>query len=354
MKLPPPPPPNYLLAGSQAILYCLASAGETLAVKALNYAPIPVVLPIYTGLLTNQLWIFMVPTYSYMWYTGKTLGYNQTYAVQYVSLGVILFLITLLRNISVNVMPGSVFALLISTSIVFNMFLTWLFLKKRFNQWHLVATCLCLSSAASIGFSALFTTQEQSSQITNFVLGIPTALCAGFFIALMSVSQEYVQGTWDDYNLRLVEMTIVSSIVASLLLLVFGFATGEIMQWPFILSLATSTLNEKVLVICVSSILPILKLVVRNTKYSIIMVSSAFFFEFVQASAALLTSVSSVILFQEPWGPGYIISFVLLLCSFVAYTYAKRVAKQQASITVPTVTTTVQDEKIIVVVANWR
>jgi drug/metabolite transporter (DMT)-like permease len=58
-------------------------------------------------------------------------------------IGVLTFVISLLRNISVNLMPGSVFSLLISTSILFNIVLSKLILQKVFTWWHLSAAFFC-------------------------------------------------------------------------------------------------------------------------------------------------------------------------------------------------------------------
>jgi hypothetical protein len=74
----------------------------------------------------------------------------------------------------------------------------------------------------------------------------------------------------------------------------------------------------------VSCALPVLKLLVRNTKYATIKNSSAFFFEFAQSSGSLLGSVSNVLIFEEPWGVGYIVSILLMAISFGLYIQTKK------------------------------
>jgi hypothetical protein len=254
-------------------------------------------------------------------------------------------------------MPGSVFSLLISTSIVFNILLSWLWLKKQFNRWHIAAACCCVGSALSIGLTALLTNQEFVPG-SNFNVGIPTAIGAAFFIAIMSVWQEQVQTQWDDVNLRVVEMTLAASLVASVLVLIFSIITDELKQWPQLLTAATNPPEGRILVICVSIALPVLKLLVRNSKYSVIQMSSAFFFEFVQAVAALAGSVASVLLFDEPWSPGYIAAFILLAASFAFYSWAKVVAKRDAPMPPPPkhVDNLIKqsDVKILVAVSHWK
>lgn len=314
-----------VFAASASLLYAFSSAGETLAVKALNYAPNPLYLPAYTALLSNQMWIFMVPVYLLMPGVKETPRHTTLiYALHYTGFGILTFVITILRNISVNAIPGSVFTLLISTSILFNILLSWIVLKKKFNYWHIGAALTCLASALSIGITALFTNQEGTY---NFPLGISTGIAGAAAIAAMNVAQEYIQPKWDNLHLRLVEMTLVSSLIASLLVALFGLSTGEVAQWSVALSKATITKEGLILVASVSITLPILKLLVRNSKYSIIQFTSAFFFEFIQATAALLGSMANVFIFDEQWGLGYVAALILLALSFGMYSKAKLLAK---------------------------
>lgn len=308
-------------AAGYAILYALSSAGETLAVKSLNYNSVPLQLPTYTALLTNQLWLFMLPIYWFQRKERATL--KETYWLQYLVMGCLTFTITILRNISVNVMPGSVFSLLISTSILFNIVLSKLTIKKVFTYWHIAAAAFCLASAFSIGFATLFTNQEELVGV-DYKTGVLTAMGAAFFIAVMNVSQEYVQPTWDNYNIRIVEMTIASSLIATVLTVIYGTFTKEMTTWNLAITASTQTQEGLILVICISCILPILKLLVRNTKYATIKNSSAFFFEFAQSSGSLVGSVANVLIFKEPWGIGYIAAIILMTISFALYAQTKR------------------------------
>jgi hypothetical protein len=137
-----------------------------------------------------------------------------------------------------------------------------------------------------------------------------------------------MQTVWEDVNFRVVEITLVSSIIASVLIIIYSIITGEIFEWNNEIIKSTRAPEGLILIICISIALPILKLLVRNSKYSIIQVSNAFFFEFVQASSALLGSLMNIIIFQEPWGNGYIVALLLLGFSFIIYSYAKKVGKK--------------------------
>jgi len=303
-------------------IYIVSSAGETIVIKALNYASPPLALATYTSFMSNLVWILMIPVYAWMrWTLGKP--YKMKYWKDYIGFGLTTFFATLFRNLSLTVMPGSVFGLLISTSILFNMILSYLWLKKAFNRWHVAAAVTCLMSAVSIGVSA-FVSEQEAATGANYTLGVPTAIVAAFCVAFLTVSQEELQPRLDDLNLRLVELILSASLISSILMIVIATFTMEIRAWaPSINATANTSL---VLVVGCSVSLPILKLLARNTKYSVIQASNAFFFEFIQATAALIGSFANILLFDEPWGPGYIVAFVLLAISFGLYARAKYVA----------------------------
>lgn len=321
------------------LVYIVSSAGETLAIKGLNYNVPSIALPAYTAFMCNQMWILLVPVY--VCQKREETPDKKSYLRDYIGLGVLTFVITILRNVSLNAMPGSVFALLISTSIVFNIGISWR-LGRRFNQWHILAAALCICSAASIGISAFLTTQE-AMEGSNYTLGVPTALSAAFFVATLTLWQEKLQAGWDDINRRLVEMALVSSVTASLLTIVYGVFTHELRLWGPSLS------GGGAVAIGVSIALPILKLLIRNSKYSTIQYSSAFFFEFVQASGSLFSSVANILVFGEPWNSGYIVAFICMAASFAAYSYAKRASRSSKALVKEA-----SVDPIIIVVSPWK
>jgi drug/metabolite transporter (DMT)-like permease len=356
------------LAIIYGVIYAISSAAEIVAIKSLNYNSVPVTLPAYTALLSNQVWLFMLPVYWYQYTSGKAL--KKTFWPQYIATGILLFGITMLRHISLNSMPGSVFAILISTSILFTMILSKLWLGKTFTYWHMGAAVFCLASAFSIGFAALFTDQEDSAGV-NYKVGIPSALIAAFLLGVMNVSQEFMQASWDDYDIRVVEMTIFSSLVASAIIVVYGTFSKEVAEWVPSLTVATQTQESLILVASVSVALPIIKLLVRNTKYATIKNSNAFFVEFAQSSGSLLGSLANILVFKEPWGIGYIVAIILMTISFGLYAQTKRKAKMppppdypkgdiriinplDANLKISTATAKQQDGKIVVSVTLWK
>jgi drug/metabolite transporter (DMT)-like permease len=349
------------LAIIYGVLYAVSSGAEIVAIKSLNYNSVPIVLPAYTALLSNQVWLFMLPVYWYQYASRKVL--KKTYWGQYIATGILLFGITMLRHISLNSMPGSVFAILISTSILFTMILSKLALGKTFTYWHMGAAVFCLASAFSIGFAALFTDQEDSAGV-DYKVGISSALIAAFLLGVMNVSQEFMQLSWDNYDIRVVEMTIFSSFVASAFIVVYGTFSKEVAEWSPALVAATQAREGLVLVASVSVALPIIKLLVRNMKYATIKNSNAFFVEFAQSSGSLLGSLANVLVFREPWGPGYIAALVLMSISFALYAQTKRTVKMPPPPDYPKgeiriinpleATVKQQDGKIVVSVSLWK
>jgi len=346
-----PPSKNDFLAILFGLVYTVSSAGETLAVKSLNYAPVPLELPSYTALLTNQLWIFMIPIY----WSFKEKKSIYPYIGQYFGIGILTFVVSILRNISVNTLPGSVFSLLVSTSLVFNMILSGLFLKTKFNQWHICAAGCCICSASVLVAIAFLNDQGISIAGTNVSLGVPTAIGAAFFGAIMGVVQESIQPSWDNYNLRIVEITLVSGLITSVLVAIFAGVTNEVYRWPTEITAATQSSYGLILVTCVSLALPVIKLLARNSKYSTINVSSAFFFEFVQAASTLVSALGSILVFGETWTPGYALSIALMISAFGFYIMAKRVVSMPPPPTSPPPTAFERGiVNPIVVVSSWK
>jgi hypothetical protein len=141
-----------------------------------------------------------------------------------------------------------------------------------------------------------------------------------------------MQRTWDNYDVRIVEMTIASSLVASALTAIYGLITNEVATWPPLLAAATAQSRDGlVLVVGVSCALPVLKLLVRNAKYATIRNSSAFFFEFAQSAGSLVGSIASILVFGEPWGVGYIAAIVLMTISFGLYIHTKKARVEAAA-----------------------
>jgi drug/metabolite transporter (DMT)-like permease len=241
----------------------------------------------------------------------------------YLGTGVLTFAITLARNIGANSLPGSIFTLFVSTSIFFNIVLSKVALRRQINRWHVLAAVLCLGAAGVAGVAGGLEFGEASAQGHKWTLGIPATLLAAFFIATMSVTSDKIVSSWPSKDLHITEMTIVGSLIASALLVPVLFGTQEEEAWrqqiPAAVSGPDSTAVTRGVLIGCSVGLPVVKALIRTAKYETISNTSALFFEFVQAGAAILGSIANVLLFPEPWSSTYIVALLLLCASFVVY-----------------------------------
>lgn len=103
-------------------------------------------------------------------------------ALVYAATGLLTYGITLCRNLGVNALPGSVFALLVATSIVFNIGLSKVFLQRRLNRWHGLAATLCLAAAGVAGVAGASKpgagADSADGSGNSWLVGIPTTLGA--------------------------------------------------------------------------------------------------------------------------------------------------------------------------------
>jgi hypothetical protein len=326
---------SVLTLGAFATAYVLASCSEVLLVKLLNYKA-DVWLPFFAALLVNQVWIFLAVPYAIQLRqlkqspgfqhllgppnTNSSITKPQMYKA-YAAMTVLTIAITCFRNIAANAIPGSVSSLLISTSIAFNMVLCRIVLKRKFNRFHIVAGLCCLSAAMAIAVSVWVEMQDTLNNGIghNYFIGVPFALMTAVCIAAMSVWSDAVVSEWPFKEFRITEMTIVASLFATVASIVLAAATGEIRQWSGELQPALQQFGPRVALVLGIVFLPITKATVRTAKYQTIALSSAFFFEFVQASGALLASISSVLVYGESWTYGYIAALVLIATGYLAY-----------------------------------
>jgi drug/metabolite transporter (DMT)-like permease len=237
--------------------------------------------------------------------------------------GVLTFGVSLLRNIGANSIPGSIFSLLISSSIVFNMLLSRCILRRPFNRWHVAAAAACVTAATCIGVAAAASEQNDvNAKGHQLVLGMACALAAAFFIALMSVLSDKLTKSWPDNEFHIAELTIVASLIASGLLVITLFANQENLEWGPELNSAWQTARTWLVVL--SCLLPAAKALVRTSKYTVIAITSAFLFEFVQAASAVMSSIANILLFQEPWNWGLLVAIPLVCCAFALYSYGNK------------------------------
>lgn len=254
----------------------------------------------------------------------------------YVGMGVIVYCVTMSRNYATNLLPGSTAALLMASSMVWNVLLSKLLLKRRFKLAHYGAAAAGMAGIICLGAEAIPGLNPEdpgpssppagSSSRSSLAIGLSAGAASGVFIALMSVTSSMVTKAWKKHrNLRVTEMTLFSSLIAVLLLIPTGWAVQEYGTWREQIGQAMGMPGRaKLTVILLTLAMPFNKAIVRSSKHATISHSSAFLFEFVQATAGITAAVVNILLFGEAWSYGIIASVLLLSLGSVLYLIARR------------------------------
>jgi len=196
-------------------------------------------------------------------------------------------------------------------------------LRERFNRWHVAAGACCVAAAVTVGVPRLLN-RGSGSRGADYAVGVPAALGAAACVALMSVLTDRLSRSVPpgDKALRIAEQTITSSLIASALLVPVLFGTGEWRLWEPELTAAWAAAPAVLLAAVIA--MPVTKAAVRTAKYETVGRGGSYFFEFVQASAAILSSVANVVLFGEAWTWTYVGALVLLGAGFALFMAARR------------------------------
>jgi drug/metabolite transporter (DMT)-like permease len=262
------------------------------------------------------------------------------FVTTYSLLGVLVFFVTLFRSHGVNYLAGSEASLLLASSVVWNLLLSRLILKRVFNRYHLASAALGVCGIATLALGRAFGTgggpQSPSSPSSpsglRWWLGAGSCLLAAFFVALMSVVTSKITSLVPTHkNLRVTEMTVASSFIAAVLLVPAAFATGEWREWGPQLSAAygpgQGPSRSRTVLLTLAVFLPVAKALVRSSKYATIAHSTAFVFEFVAAAASVGSAVAQVLLFGEAFSPAILGSIAFTSAAFAVYIRAQAVGR---------------------------
>ncbi len=337
-------------AAVYGVAYIASMTAEVSLIKSLNTDG-RVVLPLLTAVLLNQAWVVLLPTWAHQSRAARERDEKHArlhgerpeecprtrlYAM-YAGLGVVAFLVTTCRSTSTSYLPGSVAAVLLGSSMPWNMVLSAMMLGRTFHPLHHAAAALGLAAVFLMGISQFLTKEEEpavrgTAASTTTALGTASGLVGGVAIAFMSVLTAVIQKKAGSRHrtLRVTQMTVVSTLVAAVLLLPLLAATGEWRQWGT--QLRASPLSRSALVALAFS-LPINKAIVRGSKCACVSFSSPFLFEFVQAAGGLVTSLAQVFLFHEEWTVELIVAMTLLAAGSACYLGAQR--REDARTTAP-------------------
>lgn len=257
-------------------------------------------------------------------------GISWDLARSYGIMGIVVYFVTLFRNVGVSNLPGSVFSVIIAASIVWNLMLSRVILRRRFNLWHYAAGAAGIGAVILVGMSRYMNGGSSGGGPSagtpkgNWLLGVSSAVAASFCIALMSVLSSRITSKWPHHRqLRITEMTIASTAIAEVLLVPTAWILGEAPKWGPQLTAAWNNPHTRAVLLGVSLVLPIGKIAVRSSKYATISHSSAYLFEFVQACAGIAASVAQFAIFDEPAHWSIVAALGLLLMAFAAYIRAQ-------------------------------
>lgn len=329
-------------------------------------------LPIYVALCLNQCWIVMLPGYIYhrnrlnrriastsynrLTESGDesipshvntepspssvTENYPLTDLLKvYVGMGIVVCGVTFFRSYGVSYLPGSQASILLATSIIFNMILSYLILKRKFNKYHIASAIIGLFGVVSLAVgkmvaSSSTTTNTDDVDTRSWIIGSVACLIGAMFIALMSVLSSKITTQWPHHKqLRVTEMTVVSSLIAVIFLIPLLFITQEYKEWvpAFENAWYSSSPIAARFLVGLSVTFPFTKSIVRSSKYSTIAHSSAFVFEIVQAAASIGAAVVNIFIFNEPFNWSIIVAILLMGIAFLLYLRGQAIARQKAN-----------------------
>lgn len=147
--------------------FIVASATEVLAVKYLNYTA-GWHLPFLAAILMNSFSVLLLPVWGIKFAGGRGVEAMSRcrLLLVYAALGCIAFAASIARSVSLNIVPGSVFALMMSSSVLFTTLLSRVLLGKRQHILQYLAALLA-AAAVSVAASTTLTTDGSESADTS-------------------------------------------------------------------------------------------------------------------------------------------------------------------------------------------
>jgi hypothetical protein len=165
-----------------AIFYCYASGAEVLLVKLMNIKPenggAGVLLPLGTALLLNGYWPLQLAMYRVVY--GRTANprpLTWKHIRGYAIIGMFAGVVSGLRCVGINYMPGSVYVIISTADLPLNTMLSRLILKKEFTKLQYVAV-LCAMSGILVCLSESSGEADADHPCDCDVVTVPNPRCA--------------------------------------------------------------------------------------------------------------------------------------------------------------------------------
>jgi len=317
---------NYVIVAVLSIGFLLSATGEVLVVKEMNYG-FGVSLPVFNTIIMNLYLPIQVAIYIWVRRREKMKGTDRPitrpYFYRQSVLAIISVALNLFRYFALDTIPASVYVMVGTSDIFFNILLSKFVLRKSFTIYHYASALLAMTAIVIIGVGAQGGTScGTSSCLTVWAPGILFTLLGAFLAAVTSVGSEYLfkkdgKGG-EDSNFQMVcEIGIFYAAYGLLLSPIPLVASNEQVHWDS----RVGHVSRSGLFALLCFALLFCKLGFRNFKFAVISYNSAFYFAILNSLKTLLTILFAVFILGEPFTTELGIGFPIVTLALGFYLY---------------------------------
>jgi len=242
--------------------------------------------------------------------------------------------LNLFRYFALNSIPASIYVMVGTSDILFNILLSKFVLRKSFTLCHYIAAVLAMVAIMIIGIGAKGgNTCGVNSCLSAWLPGIIFTLVGALLAAVTSVGSEYLfkkdgKGG-EDSNFQMVcEIGIFYAVYGLLLSPIPLLASSEQNLW----NRQVGNVSKPGLFALLCFALLLCKLGFRNFKFAVISYNSAFYFAILNSLKTLLTIISAVIILGEPFTTELAIGFPIVTLALGFYLYGGYLNSQKKKV----------------------
>ena len=239
-------------------------------------------------------------------------------------LGAMQFFVTASRSYAINNLHGAVYVILSNLSIVWNFALSKAFLRASFSTYHHAAIAFTLAAA---GMASRYQPHDEAEFVRNsrpsWKWGIASCVCYSILTAATSVlaSKVLKDAGADKRSIIVVsELSFANSFIpAAIALPVVLLANlGPLWEdtWDHVENeepyKVESKYNAEFEVLAILVVLSLSKMADRLSKFALINVSSAFFFQILNALISGGQALLAIAIFRDQMTSGVVIALLLL------------------------------------------
>lgn len=342
------------------LVYMASSSAEVLVVKVLNYNlhvrgactcnalacmeeaqvhctcpspsfPLQVSLVILTAMLLNAYCLIQAPMYLCMRRgTGRVLTWRQLggYAV----IGSLAAAVTGTRSFGLNALPASVYVVCATSDLVFNTILSKIFLGKSFTLFHYAAVAIALAGIVLVATEDSKSNKYDCDGDTcadDFLPGILMTLGSALCSAINAVLADKLLNVDKKTLLGVAEVSLFNSAIPFCILWIPLLATKEYTRYDDALRSVQAQHAVAAFVACCVA-LGLAKMIDRASKFTLVLMKSAFFYAIVDSFRKVLTGIIAIWAFGEANSWQKYVALALTALAMAVYTYGSR-QKQLAS-----------------------